>query len=133
MGTMRNSVWALAAGLPDWVKQVGARRAPKIEKVFSANAAGAGGAGATLSPAAIQKAIDSCSRAGGGIVAFKPGSYVTGALFVKSNVHLRIDEGVTLLGSQNDADYPRLPTRVAGIEMRWPAALINVNDQRNVK
>jgi polygalacturonase len=44
-----------------------------------------------------------------------------------------VDSGVTLLGSQDDADYPRLPTRVAGIEMPWPAALINVNDQRNVK
>ena len=28
---------------------------------------------------------------------------------------------------------PRFPTRVAGIEMPWPAALINVNDQKNVK
>src|SRR5581483_9198018 len=72
-------------------------------------------------------------RAGGGLVTFKPGSYVTGALFLKSNVNLRIDKDVTLLGSQDDADYPLLPTRVAGIEMKWPAALINVNDQKNVK
>ncbi len=64
---------------------------------------------------------------------FKPGSYVTGALFLKSNVHLRVDEGVTLLGSQEDADYPTIWTRVAGIEMKWPAALINVNEQKNVK
>jgi polygalacturonase len=48
-------------------------------------------------------------------------------------VHLRVPVGVTLLGSQDDADYPSLPTRVAGIEMAWPAALINVNDQKNVK
>lgn len=124
---------AFAAGLPDWVTMVGARRAPKGSTIFSANAMGAVGDGATNSTAAIQKAIDSCSRSGSGIVAFRPGSYVTGALFLKSNVHLRIDEGVTLLGSQNDVDYPRLPTRVAGIEMRWPAALINVNDQQNVR
>mgnify|MGYP003296456364 CR=1 FL=1 len=40
---------------------------------------------------------------------------------------------MSLLGSQEDADYPSIFTRVAGIEMKWPAALINVSDQRNVK
>lgn len=119
--------------LPGWVKQVGARRAPQRSRVFSANAYGAASDGATNSTVAIQKAIDACAKAGGGIVAFKPGSYVTGALFLKSNVHLRVDKDVTLLGSQEDADYPSIQTRVAGIEMKWPAALINVNDQKNIK
>ena len=64
---------------------------------------------------------------------FDKGNYVTGALFLKDNVNLRIDSGVTLLGSQDDQDYPRLPTRVAGIEMTWPAALINVNNVRNAR
>ena len=121
------------AGLPAWVKDVGARRAPKRQKPFSTNSFGAIADGTTNSTQAIQKAIDACSKAGGGIVIFKPGDYVTGALFLKDNVHLRIDKGVTLLGSQQDADYPSLPTRVAGIEMEWPAALINVNGQKNVK
>ena len=52
---------------------------------------------------------------------------------MKNNVDLRVGEGVTLLGSQDDGDYPRAPTRVAGIEMTWPSALINVNDAKNVK
>lgn len=122
-----------ADGLPAWVKQAGARRAPARRRVCEANAHGAKPDGATDSTTAIQKAIDACARAGGGTVTFKPGDYVTGALFIKSNVHLRVDEGVALLGSQEDADYPSIFTRVAGIEMKWPAALINVNDQRNVK
>jgi polygalacturonase len=121
------------ADLPAWVKDVGARRAPKKEKLFSANSFGASEDGTTNSTKAIQKAIDVCSRAGGGIVTFNPGQYVSGALFIKNNVHLRIDNNVTLLGSQDDADYPSINTRVAGIEMKWPAALINVNDQKNVK
>ena len=124
---------AQADGLPAWVKSVGARRSPQRRRVCAANAHGAVGDGATNSTRAIQKAIDACARAGGGVVSFKPGEYVTGALFVKSNVHLRVDKGVGLLGSQEDADYPSIFTRVAGIEMKWPAALINVNDQRNVK
>ena len=120
-------------GLPAWVKNVGARSAPAAGRTFSAKSYGAVGDGSSNSTKAIQRAIDACAEAGGGSVTLEPGRYVTGALFLKSNVHLRIDAGVTLLGSQDDADYPSLWTRIAGIEMKWPAALINVNDQRNVK
>jgi polygalacturonase len=118
---------------PAWVKETGARVAPVAENTFSANQYGAIGDGTGNSTKAIQHAIDLCAGAGGGNVTLEPGEYVTGALFLKSNVHLHIPEGVTLLGSQDDADYPTLWTRVAGIEMKWPAALINVNDQQNVK
>jgi len=31
------------------------------------------------------------------------------------------------------AAYPEMPTRIAGIEMTWPSALINVYEQSNVK
>lgn len=120
-------------GLPAWVKQVGARQSPRKRRMCLVNAYGAVPDGTTNSTRAIQQAIDDCAKAGGGIVSFKPGSYVTGAIFLKSNVHLRVDEGVTLFGSQEDSDYPSIATRVAGIEMNWPAALINVNGQRNVK
>ena len=119
-----------ANDLPKWVNEVGARRTPKVRRTFLVAAAGDG---VTNSTKAIQNAIDNCAKSGGGVVTLRPGSYVTGALFLRSNVHLRIDKDVTLLGSQDDADYPSIWTRVAGIEMKWPAALINVNDQHNVK
>jgi polygalacturonase len=59
----------------------------------------------------------------GGVVRFLPGVYVTGSLFIKSNVELRIDDKVLILGSQNFDDYPEIQTRIAGIETTWPAAL----------
>ncbi len=118
--------------LPAWTRSVGARTVPRGKSICKANKFGAKGDGATSSTKAIQHAIDGCAKKGG-VVTFEKGEYVTGALFLKSNIELRIDADVTLLGSQDDSDYPRAPTRVAGIEMTWPAALINVKDAENVR
>jgi polygalacturonase len=49
-----------------------------------------------------------------------------------SGVTPHFDEGVTVRGSQQRVDYPLMPTRVAGIEMTWAAALINVYEQTGV-
>lgn len=92
---------------------------------------GAIGDGCTLNTAALQAAIDAAALDGGRVV-LAPGVYLTGALFLKSGVTLQLDAGVTLLGSQQLADYPLMPTRIAGIEMVWPAALVNVCAQQNV-
>src|SRR4051794_34159308 len=81
--------------LPDWVSKVGARRRPTAARVCSANAYGAAADTLAKSTAAIQRAIDDCSAKGGGVVTFARGSYVTGALFVKHDVELRVDSGVT--------------------------------------
>jgi len=96
--------------------------------LFDVGRFGARGDGATLATAAIQRTIDAAAQEGGGVVVFAPGAYLTGAIFVKSGVTLRVDRGVTLLGSRDIAHYPVLPTRIAGIELAWPAALVNIVD-----
>lgn len=93
---------------------------------------GAKGDGTSINTEPIQKAIDAAARTGGTVV-FKPGVYLSGALFLKSGMRLQVDEGVTIRGIQDLAAYPEMPTRVAGIEMTWPAALINVYEQSNIK
>jgi polygalacturonase len=97
---------------------------------FSAERFGAKGDGTTMNTAAIQRAIDAAAK-GGGTVVFPAGTYLTGSIFVKTGVTLQVDKGVTLLGSQKIADYPVMQTRIAGIEMRWPAALVNIYEQKN--
>lgn len=115
-----------------WVGKVGARKKPAGTKVFRVNDYGATGDGKTLASPAVQEAIEACAAAGGGVVTFAPGTYLLGAIFLESNVHLKIDKDVLILGSQNFDDYPEMDTRIAGIEMKWPAALINIVDQENV-
>jgi polygalacturonase len=89
--------------------------------------------GGTPCTAAIQQAIDAAAAARGGVVTFAKGRYLTGALFVKSHVELHLDEGVELVGVQDETAYPEIWSRVAGIEMRWPSALINVYEQTAVR
>lgn len=103
------------------------------ENIFSVSDFGAAGDGQTLNTEAIQEAIDAASESGGGVVTFPPGTYVSGAIFLKSNIELRIDEGVVIRAVQDDAAFPDIWTRVAGIEMYWPAALINIYEVENVR
>lgn len=98
---------------------------------LNATAFGARGDGLTLDTQALQAAIDAAALRGA-TLRLPPGTYLTGALFLKSGMTLRLDAGATLRGSRHLADYPLLPTRVAGIEMRWPAALVNIYGEHDV-
>ncbi|HNY78574.1 MAG: glycoside hydrolase family 28 protein [Sedimentisphaerales bacterium] len=120
-----------AMPMQEWTRQVGAQTRPDKTETFNVTDYGAVADGRTINTRAIQAAIDACEAKGGGIVTFDSGAYLTGSIFVKAGVTLRIDKGVEILGSQDLADYPDIDTRVAGIEMRWPAALVNVCDQDN--
>jgi polygalacturonase len=112
-----------------WISGAGAKKVPQGQKIFNVEAYGAKNDGITINTKAIQLAIDECSSKGGGIVTFDTGSYVTGSIFIKKGVTLLIGKNTTILGSQNLNDYPEINTRIAGVEMKWPAALINVMDQ----
>ena len=60
----------------------------------------------TVNTAAIQKAIDACSEAGGGVVLFSNGNYVTGTFEIKPGVMIEIAKGARIVGSTNLSDYP---------------------------
>ncbi|MFI8378880.1 glycoside hydrolase family 28 protein [Leeuwenhoekiella sp. NPDC079379] len=121
-----------AAFEPEWVNEVGAKPNTFKEQIFYVNDYDAIADGSALTTTAIQQAIDAAAVNGGGTVTFKPGKYLSGSIFIKKNIQFTIPEGVEILGSEDIKDYPEIDTRVAGIEMKWPAALINVLDQSNV-
>ena len=102
-------------------------------RTFDAADFGAVGDGEAINTRPIQAAIDAAAGAGGGTVVLRPGVYMSGSLFVKSNVTLMIGRGATLKGLRDLAAYPMVRTRVAGIEMDWPAGLLNIYQQKNVR
>jgi len=68
---------------------------------------GAQGDGKHLDTKAIQTAIDTCTIKGG-TVFIPAGTYLSGTLFLKSNVTLHIAESALLLGSKDLDDYPKI-------------------------
>ncbi len=60
-----------------------------------------------ISTESIQRAIDECEAAGGGRVIVPAGTFITGTLFLKSNVNLHLEHGAVLKGSTNLNDYSR--------------------------
>lgn len=103
------------------------------DRNFSVSDYGSVGDGKALETKAIQMAIDAANESGGGVVSFPRGTYLSGAIFLKSNVELHIGEGVVIRAIQDNREYPEIWTRIAGVEMYWPAALINVYEQENVR
>ena len=66
---------------------------------------GAVGDGTTKCTAAIQAAIDACAAAGGGTTIVPAGTFLTGTIYLRSHVELRLEHAATLLGSPDMADY----------------------------
>lgn len=127
-----NEVPVLSQFKPFWVDKVGAKSFSVNSNIYFVNSYGAVNDGKMLCTEAIQKTIEACAKNGGGTVTFKPGVYLTGSIFIKEGVKFIVPKDVEIKGSENIKDYKEIDTRVAGIEMVWPAALINVLGQKNV-
>jgi polygalacturonase len=77
-----------------------------MQDVFDVREYGAKGDGATVDTKAIQKAIDDCYEAGGGYVVLASGTFVSGTIFLKSNVYLQVNPSAMLLANPEISDYP---------------------------
>lgn len=94
---------------------------------------GAIGDGTTKATEAIRNAIAACHNAGGGRVVIPAGEFLTGAIHLKSNINLHLEEGATLLFSQNPDDYlPLVFTRWEGTELYNYSPLIYAYGQENI-
>ncbi|MGW5192144.1 glycoside hydrolase family 28 protein [Kribbella sp. NPDC004138] len=100
---------------------------------FSITTFGAIPDGSTLATDAIAKAVDACHRAGGGRVVVPAGTFLTGAIHLKSNVNLHVSAGATLLFSSDPTQYlPVVLTRFEGQECMNYSPFIYARDCENI-
>ncbi len=109
-------------------------KAPKFKKKdYLINKYGAVADGKTLATEAFRKAIEECSKKGGGRVVVPAGEYLTGAIHLKSNVNLHVQKGATIKFSTNPKDYlPIVHTRWEGMELMHISPLIYAYEQTNI-
>ncbi len=94
---------------------------------------GAVGNGLVDCTKAFNKAIDSCRNAGGGRVIVPDGTYLTGAIHLKSNVNLYISKNAVVKFSQEPVDYlPVVFTRFEGTECYNYSPPIYAFEQKNI-
>ena len=75
----------------------------------------------------IEEAIDKKET-----LIFEPGIYHTGPLFLPSHSHICFEENSVLVASQEEKDYPLIPTRLAGIEMKGYPGILNILNAEDV-
>ena len=75
--------------------------------IYNVRDFGAGGHKAERAQEAIQRAIDACAAAGGGVVYFPPGEYTSGTIHLRSHVRIFLEAGATLYSSKNPADFDK--------------------------
>jgi polygalacturonase len=76
---------------------------------FDVREFGAQGDGKTLDTTAIQKAFDECGNAGGGIVRFPAGTYLSQPLLLRNKTTVLLEAGATLLATTNQSDFMKVP------------------------
>lgn len=87
------------------------------DRVCSIADYGAKGDGITSDTEAFRKAIEDCAGTGGGTVQVPKGTWLTGAIHLKSNINLHLEKGSTILFSTNFEEYlPVVFSRFEGIE-----------------
>ena len=68
------------------------------DTIFNINRFGAIGDGVTINTEAINKAIAACTESGGGTVIIPKGTYLSGTVFLESNITLFLEEGSMIKG-----------------------------------
>lgn len=103
------------------------------DKDFVITQYGAKGNGDTDCTEAFRKAIAACSEAGGGRVVVPEGTYVTGAIHLRSNVNLHVMKGAVISFFTSWEDYlPAVYTRFEGTECWNYSPLVYAFAQENI-
>jgi polygalacturonase len=119
------------AQVPAILKRIKAPVFPRRD--FDVTRFGAVSDGKTDGTEAFRRAIDACATAGGGRVVVPAGTFLTGAIHLKSNVNLHVSEGATIKFSQDTKRYlPLVFSRWEGMELMNYSPFIYAFEQKNI-
>jgi polygalacturonase len=119
------------ASVPDIISSITQPQFP--HRKFRLENYGAIGDGTNDCTVAFRKAIDDCSSAGGGEVIVPRGTFLTGAIHLKSNVNLHVERGATILFTTNREEYlPVVFVRYEGTEVMNYSPLVYAFEQTNI-
>ncbi|PRP68061.1 glycoside hydrolase family 28 protein [Nonlabens agnitus] len=103
------------------------------EATFNILDYGAVADGVTKNTVAIKLAIEECNAAGGGTVLIPSGKFLTGAIYLKSNVNLHLEDGAVVLFSTETKDFtPLVHTSYEGQELMNYSPLIYSYKEKNI-
>jgi exo-poly-alpha-galacturonosidase len=88
--------------------------------------------GNAVNTKAIQGAIDKCAVRGGGVVVVPAGTFLSGAIFLKPGVDLRVEKDGVLKAVVDRSAFPEVDTRWEGEERKWICAFINAFDMNDL-
>jgi polygalacturonase len=104
----------------------------KASVTLSVRDFGATGNGTTKDTAAIQQTIDRCWALGGGEALVPAGTYLTGAIALRTNTSLRLEKDATILGTPDFGDYPVTQVRWEGKWIQGHVGLIYAMDANHI-
>jgi polygalacturonase len=106
---------------------------PKFpNKVFNIKQFGAVGDGMTVNTEAFAKAIETCSKAGGGKVVVPAGMWLTGPIHFMSNINLHLEIGAHIQFTKNYNDYPLIQSNWEGVDQYRCTSPINGKNLKNI-
>ncbi|MCE7059462.1 glycoside hydrolase family 28 protein [Dyadobacter sp. CY343] len=123
--TERSATFPDGTRIPAWFSDSSKTDLQDLGKQFVITKLGASADSSILQTAAIQKIIDLAHSEGGGVIVIPKGTFLSGALFFKPKTHLYLSEGAVLKGSDQIADYPKMPSRMEGQTLDYFPALVN--------
>ncbi|HEY6806461.1 MAG TPA: glycoside hydrolase family 28 protein [Pyrinomonadaceae bacterium] len=117
--------------MPRILARIKAPSFPKRDFVITKFGAKTDGAGDSTE--AFKNAIAACNKAGGGRVVVPAGTFVTGAIHLKSNVNLFVSAGATIKFTKDPNAYlPVVFTRWEGTELMNYSSFIYAFEQTNI-
>lgn len=110
--TLEQEIKAYTSNLPFQMPQIQLPQIPEYQ--VSIADFGAVADGHTSNTRAINDAIQSCAKRGGGRVVIPPGMWLTGPIGLESNIELRVETGALVLFSPRFEEYP-MPAKGARV------------------